>query len=275
MTQIPNHSHTVTKMGILRFTSLLTVSMGYYFSSVALAEEPSPKVEISENTSPVPSSVKKPEFIKVNATTYRLGVIEIDTKKRSISFDATTEITENLIEYVLVNPEGKTHESLFITNASPTNLNIAFKLLGFQENKSLFRKFVNDLPTETFQEASDEQKAESYFKIDVSWLDPKSNKTISHNINELIINEQTKETIGTAESTAKWSYGGSFIHKGQFIAELNRDIIAVFTDRSVVANYTGKGRDDDTLWFPLTKKVPTSGTKVKLTITPEFPIKKK
>ena len=252
-----------------RFVKLTNLMIGLSISS-SLAEE-----SLSEKNTQNRNSPKKPEIIKINATTYTLGEITIDTKKRNISFDATTEITENLIEYVLVNPEGKTHESLFITNASPTNLNIAFKLLGFQENKSLFRKFVNDLPTETFQEASDEQKAESYFKIDVNWLDPKSNKTISHNINELIINEQTKETIGTAESTAKWSYGGSFIHKGQFIAELNRDIIAVFTDRSVVANYTGKGRDDDTLWFPLTKKVPTSGTKVKLTITPEFPIKKK
>jgi len=225
MTSFHLHSQTSNKVITPLFTSLVTVStvIGVNLFSMVLADENQPIKENTEETLADQNSVKKPKFIKVNATTYRLGVIEIDTKKRSISFDATTEITENLIEYILVNPEGKIHESLFVTNASPTNLNIAFKLLGFQENKSLFREFVNDLPTETFQEASDEQKAESYFKIDVSWLDPKSNKPISHNINELIINEQTKETIGTAESTAKWSYGGSFIHKGQFIAELNRE----------------------------------------------------
>jgi len=225
------------KLGIPPLTGMTISSilcMTFGFGLTCTAQDISTEANLAENISNQ-NATKKPELIKIDATRYSLGNITIDKKKRTISFDATTEITENLIEYVLVNPEGKIHESLFVTKASPTNLNIAFKLLGYQENKSLFREFVNDLPTEFFQEASDE----------------------------------------STKSLAKWSYGGSFIHKGQFIAELNRDIIAVFTDRSAIANYTGKGREDDTLWFPLTKKVPAFGSKVKLTITPEFPVKKK
>lgn len=269
---------TFTKLKIaIIATSINLTSMviGQDSPTIQAKDKTMAEKEPTSNGSSPQSSIKKPELVKINATTYKLGEIKIDTKLRTISFDAVTEITENLIEYVLVNPEGKIHEALFVTNASPTNLNIAFKLLGYQENKSLFKEFVNDLPTETFQEASDEQKAESYFKIDVSWIDAETKKLVTHNINELIINDQTKTALGTAQSKTKWSYGGSFVHKGQFIAELNRDIIAIFTDRSAVANFTGKGRDDDTLWFPLTSKVPAFGTKATLVITPEFPAKKK
>ncbi len=237
------------------------------------ADEPNDKEKSGTPTNP--ALVKKTGLIKINATTFQLGEITIDTKQRSINFPATAEITDNLIEYLLVNPEGKVHESLFVTKASPTHLNVAFKLLGFQENKSLFKTVVNGLPTHKFQDVSDEQKAQSYFKVEVSWTDPKSNKSVTHNLNTLIINEQTKSPLGTAQDTGKWSYGGSFISDGRFVAELNRDIIAVFTDRSAVANFAGTGRDDDSLWFPATEKLPVFGTKVKLILTPEFPAKKK
>jgi len=232
--------------------------------------------ELSPQNAPQESIPKEQAKIKkIDATTYQLGEITIDTKQRTMSFSATTEITENLLEYILVNPEGKVHESLFITKASPTNLNVAFKLLGYQENKSLFREFVDGLPTESFQEASDEQKKQSFFKINVSWTDPETKKKHTHNINELVINNQTDTPLGTAESKGKWSYGGSFIYNGKYVAELNRDIIAVFTDRGAVANFTGKGREDDTLWYPHKEKTPAYGTQVTLTITPEFSTKKK
>lgn len=259
----------------------LTVSLATALTLSLTAQEPSAdessdKENSNKSLTPSkPAPDKKPDLKKINETTYQLGKITIDKKKRNISFPATIEITENLIEYLLVNPQGKVHESLFITDASPTNLNIAFKLLGFQENKSLFRAFVNGMPTDKFEENDEEKTAKSYFKIDVNWTDPESKKLVSHNINTLLINEQTKSPLGTAKDVGKWTYGGSFISEGQFVAELNRDIIAVFTDRGAVANYAGTGRDDDTLWFPVTKELPSFGTKVTLVITPEFPAKKK
>ncbi|MGJ8656899.1 MAG: YdjY domain-containing protein [Akkermansiaceae bacterium] len=215
-----------------------------------------------------------PKLQKINETTYKLGKITIDTKKRTISFDAATEITDTLVEYALVNPEGKVHETLFITDVRPINLNIAFKLLGFKENKSLYRQFVNDIPTEAFQEATDEEKTQSYFTTTIHWTDEKTKKTHSLNINELIQNAQTEKTLASVKEGAKWSYGGSFMHNGKFAAELNRDLIAIFTDRGAVANFAGEGREDDTLWHPVTEKMPAFGTKVTIVITPEFPAKK-
>jgi len=56
---------------------------------------------------------------------------------------------------------------------------------------------------------------------------------------------------------------------------MNNDLIAILTDRGAVANYASEGREDDTLWFPITEKMPVKGTKVTITITPDFPADKK
>ncbi len=204
---------------------------------------------------------------KINDTTYQLGEITINKKDRTIKLDAETEITAELVEYVLVTAEGKIHEALFITKARPIHLNIAFKLLGYKENKSLFREFVKNMPTNNYQTATDEEKLKSLFSINVSWVDEETKETMSHNLNDLIINEQTKRTM----DKSTWSYGGSFMYQGKYVAEMNHDLIAIFTDRGAVANYAGSGREDDTLWHPVTEKMPARGTKVTLTITPDFP----
>ena len=210
---------------------------------------------------------------KINATTYQLGEVTIDKKKRTISFEAEAEITKEIVEYAIVTPAGKIHEALFITNARPIHFNIAFKLLGYKENKSLYKVFVDNFPTEKYQAATDEEKTKSFFTTTISWTDKKTKKTHSHNINDLIKNSQTEQTLTLDK--AKWSYGGSFVHHGKFVAEMNNDLIAIFTDRGAVANYAGKGREDDTLWLPVTEKMPVQGTKVTITITPDFPANKK
>lgn len=233
---------------------------------------------VTKDGSDVAGAPKAPpaaKLQKINDTTYKLGKITINTKQRTINFDATTEITESLVEYAIVNPEGKVHETLFITDVRPINLNIAFKLLGFKENKSLYRQFVDDLPTENYQEATEEEKKQSYFTTTVKWTDEKTKEQLRYNINELIQNAQTESSLAKSQTNAKWSYGGSFMHQGKFVAELNHDLIAIFTDRGAVANFAGKGREDDTLWHPVTEKMPAFGTKVTIIIKPEFLAPKK
>lgn len=217
-----------------------------------------------------------PKIKKINETTYQIGEVLIDRKNRTISFEAEAEITEagqleqvNSVEYVVVTNMGKIHEALFVTTARPLHVNIAFKLLGYRENKSLFREFAGNFPTEKYQTTSDEDKARSYFTTTVSWKDPKTDKTQTHNLNDLLISEETKKTF--AEDKVKWSYGGSFVHQGKFVAEIQNDIIAILTDRGAVANYMGKNGEQGMIWLPVTEKLPSQGTKVTITITPDFP----
>lgn len=266
--------HHYLKPFNLAIISSLAVSV---CASMLHAQEPAvPSGKVSDGAEPketAKSSNALSKLKKINETTYQLGKIIIDKKKRTISFEAEAEITSELVELAIVTPEGRIHESLFITDARPIHLNIAFKLLGYKENKSLYRVFVNDIPTDVYQTATEEEKTKSYFTTTVSWIDEKTKKKQSYNINELIKNAETKEAV--SKENPKWSYGGSFLHKGVFAAEINEDLIAIYTDRGAVANFAGKGREDDTLWYPVEEKMPAKGTKVTITLTPDFPLDNK
>lgn len=233
-----------------------------------------------EKSSPEATEKNELKIEKISDDIYALGEIRINKKTKEITFPAVVEMSgqpdareQPVVEYVLVNPEGKIHESLFITDIKPSHLNVAFKLVGFLESKELFR-IVNDdfQPQEGYEKATPEQKKKSRFNMFIKWNDPKDkSKTISKSIDQLIHNAASNAPM----QAGPWVYGGSFIHKGQYIADVKRDLFAIFTDRASIGNYAGKGREDDTLWFPNSKVMPTPGTKVTFSITPFVAKKKK
>lgn len=213
----------------------------------------------------------KLEIKKISDHIFSLGEIRINKKTREITFPATVEMagspdteSQAIVEYVLVNPEGKIHESLFLTDIKPSHLNVAFKLLGYKESKHLFRTVNKDFqPQKDYEKATPEQMKQSRFNMQIKWQNPKGEQ-VSHHIHHLVYNAATKKEM----QPGPWVYGGSFIHNGQFIADINKDLFAIFTDRGSIGNYAGKGREDDTLWFPNHKIMPPMGTKTTFSLTP-------
>ena len=53
-----------------------------------------------------------------------------------------------------------------------------------------------------------------------------------------------------------------------FAADLNGEIAAIFTSNTAVANFSGKDREDDSVWIPHPQRVPARGTKVTVIIAP-------
>jgi len=201
---------------------------------------------------------------------------ESNKETREISFPAKVEMPaaansdeHSIIEYVLVNPTGKIHETLFVTNVKPSHLNVAYKLLGYKESKHLFRKVNDDLiPEDEYESTTPEQKKLSQFKLSVQWKDS-NGKVITKQINELIHNHAKNQPM----TAGSWVYGGSYIYNGQFQADVSRDIFAIFTDSGAIGNYAGDGREDDTLWSPNQQAMPPQSSDVTLFISPGFSVK--
>jgi len=203
---------------------------------------------------------KKPEIEKLGKSTYKVGNITFDSAKGEIYFPATLEQNEVLIEYLLTKPEGKIHEALFITEISPFNLNVAMKLLGYKESKELLQILdENHSATGQFHKSTEEQKKKSRFSIKASWKT--DGKDVSHNVTQLLENTKTHEPM----PDSPWIYSGSYMTNGNYQPDIGGDIIAVFTDRSSIANYSGDGHDDDTLWLPKQSLLPPLGTAVTIT----------
>ncbi len=66
------------------------------------------------------------------AETLRREGVWLDLERGVVSIPATVQVREDLLEYLLVAPNGSAHESLFLTTVEPSLLNAALLLLGVE-----------------------------------------------------------------------------------------------------------------------------------------------
>lgn len=193
----------------------------------------------------------------------RLDGITFDPKSREIRFPAEVNMTEDLLEFLLVHRKGKVHESLFVTDISPTKLNVVFKLLRYPASRELHYRFRADGTLSGEREtASDEERAGARLRIEVSWKDKDRERRAS--VNEWISNSATESPM----PAGPWVYGGSTLNMGQFLAESSGDLVAIFHAESALVNYPGDYRENDEVWLPHATRVPAVGTPVTLLIRP-------
>ena len=210
---------------------------------------------------------KKPLVKKISADVYQIGKVTLNKKTREISFPAYPNIVEagTPLEFLLVHLNGeKVHESLLITEADPTNLNIALKLLSYKESQELFRPITEDGSRgELYQKEPDDIRKAARFTIHVTWKDGAKSKStpITQWLKHRITNKSMPDT--------PWVYNGSYIHNKAFKAKLNGNFFAIFPNESAIANFPGAkdvDRYDDTLWISA-PNLPREGTKI--TIDPQ------
>ena len=205
----------------------------------------------------------KPAVEKITDTKYRIEKITFDEKTREIRIPASVNMTEGLLEFLVVHQDGKIHESLFITDISPTHLNLAFTLLRYKASKELY-----DLPNGTggitgeFPDVPADVKKDARIAIDIEWTD--NGKTRRLPANEWIQHAEK----ATAMSSGPWVYGGSVFYDGKFVPQMSGDIVAIFITQSSLINYPGEDNQTDTVWLPFTKRVPATGTPVELIFSP-------
>jgi hypothetical protein len=241
----------------------LIILSGFAAIQAAFAQERAP---VEPTTLPAPDQQMepvKPVIEKIDASRFRIGGVTFDHKTREIRFPATVNMTEGLLEFIVVHENGKIHESLLITRISPTHLNLAFTLLRYPPSPELYL-----LPNETggtsgeFPEVPPDVKAGARISIEVEWED--GGKTRRFPINDWI--QHAVKT--TAMPAGPWVYGGSVVYDGQYTPETSGDIAAIFITPSAIINYPGEDNRDDTVWVPFPKRVPAEGTNVTVIIAP-------
>ena len=245
---------------------------------------------IAQETSPAkPKSPEKPKIERLNNEEVKIGKIHLHQKKRELSFKGGINMTKGLIEYFLATTKSdKVHETLILTDASPTNINIAMKLLGIKESKELFEIFDEETwkPTGKFPAVSPETHAASLVDIFVEWGKGAKKKRVP--ANELIhhINWPKKaptpkpnEEFETNEATLSvmeegpWLSTGSYMHEGRFKAEIGGIIFGIYTNEQAIVNFFGKDRLLGDVWITNEKNVPEEGTVVTVVVKPHTPKK--
>ncbi len=186
-----------------------------------------------------------------------LGKVELDQDKRRVTFPAVLNMTEGMLEYVLVGNQGKTHESLLRTEVEPTQVHTAMLLLGVKAGE----RHPGDAPPAAIN--ADYLRTAPALKGDsvtvfLKWT--AGGKEVTCRAEELIFNLQTKATAPVGD----WTYNGSMFDQNQFLAQEEKSFIALVTDPTALVNNPRPGHDNDQIWSVAKEKVPAKDTPVQV-----------
>ena len=189
----------------------------------------------------------------------RIGVVEIHKDTRSVTFPATMNQREGVVEYAVVTRAGKTHESLFTTAASPKDIHLALLLLGVKPQPC---------PAEPKQGA--DVPAAAAARITVEW--DRNDTGQPHDLSELVgVSTDGASAPAKPLDIRLWQCTGSKFNRAGFAAELEGSIISLIADDLALINNPATDRANDDSHFPNTASLPPAGTPVTIRISPPLP----
>ncbi|HTD68699.1 MAG TPA: YdjY domain-containing protein [Candidatus Limnocylindria bacterium] len=180
---------------------------------------------------------------------FQVGLVQLDKNSRVASFPAVMNMREEITEYIVVHKTGKTHESIFRTDARPQDVHVAMLLLG-----------VKPVMTNMFGADGKGFPSGDKVFVKVSWIN--NGTRIEYATEDLVLNRQTKEPMARGE----WIYNESNFSEGAFTAQRDGSIISTHIDPDALINNPRPGRENDDLFAPNTGKLPAIGTPVEITI---------
>ncbi len=231
------------------------------------AEPEAERAPVEPKTLPAPDqpvAEAQPAVKELDADRLQVGDIIFNRKTREIRFPAAVNMTNGeILEYAIVHQNGKVHESLLVTDISPTELNLAFKLLRYKGSPEFYAAYEEDGSLSSkFPEVPQDVKDGARIQIGVEWQEEGKPRTAK--LHEWISHGTTAEAM----PADPWVYGGSMFYEGSFLAQSTGDIAAIFITNAALINYSGKDNKSDEVWFPFPKRVPAEGTKVTVIISP-------
>jgi hypothetical protein len=196
-------------------------------------------------------------------TRYQIGQVIFDKVTREIRFPGKVNMNEKLVEYVIVLQKGKIHESLIITDVSPTDINLAFTLLRYKPSIELF-SLIEETghPTGIYPHVPAAIKAAARIAISLEW----NEKGTTHRI---ALHECLQaDRRGKGMPAGPWLYTGSDLYNGVYIPELSGALTSIIVDQSSMINYPGSLDESMPVWYPIPEKLPPVGASLTVIITP-------
>jgi len=202
----------------------------------------------------IEASLKK--ALKVEQTgsnLFRIGKVELDKEKRTVSLTGRVCLRTQVIEYALVIDKGKAYESLLTTEAAPMDLHLAFVLLGAGEAE-VGGKLGEALAV----------PATNAVGIELKWSDT-NGQPVQHSLAELIVlATNLPANSGNPMVLQKWLYNGSVFDAWGFAAQREGSIVSLIRDPVALINNPSGDRDNDNIHFPNPKLLPAEGWPVRI-----------
>ena len=212
---------------------------------------------------PQPKETAPPAIREIGKGEWTVGKIRLSKNRNTVHLPASVNLPDGLIEYLLVHKTGKTHESLFATDVPPYHLQVAMLLLGA---KGADLKVLTNAPpsgpinNSELLEYKPKPVPGDSVKISVHWKSDGTN--VTHTMESLVLNKKT----GKPMSDGRWTFSGSLVWEGAFIAQIEGSIMSIITDISAMFNSHHPHRDKDSLWFVRENVLPKTDSPVTVEI---------
>lgn len=201
-------------------------------------------------SNPLPPPANPP-IKQIEPGVFQLGQVRLDKNTRIIQFPGTINMTQGLIEYVVVHGSGKIHESLVKTEAEPYHVHLAVLLLSNKNARSA-TPLAPPSPTAISSKLN--------VRIWLTWK--QNNEELRFPAEDLILNLRTKKTM----DRGPWRYIGSRLIDGTFLAQRDGSLIAVIDDPDALVDNARPGSEDDENWQIENARLPNAGTPVAISI---------
>ena len=200
---------------------------------------------------------------EVSPNVYEVGKLRLDKKANTVTFPARINMSQGSLEYLLVTPQGSTHESLLVTEIQPTDLHFAMLLLG-AKGAGLTTPAPSDAPPgqldAEYLKRAPKLKGDP-LTITATWTG-KDGKEHTEAVEDWILNDGTKKNA----ERGPWMYTGSMFSGDQFLAQADGMFAALVTNPAALINNPRRGNDNDQVWIVNEKTVPPAETPLQLTI---------
>jgi hypothetical protein len=215
-------------------------------------------------TTPAEAEALLKQALKVEQTgsnTFRIGQVGFDREHRTVTVPASVNTRTQVVEYALVNRQGKTHESLFSTEAKPSDLHLAFLLLGISPVPVTGEPGTPAVLPET-----------NVLRIEVSWQT--NNQVARFPLSSLVLLQNgPSDTAPRPFALERWLYNGSVVDRYGFAAQREGSMVSLIRDPTALVNNPGTDRDDDNIHFPNRQVLPPEGWPVQVELRlPERPV---
>ncbi len=205
---------------------------------------------------------------------FKVGTVQLDKNASTVTFPAKVNMTDGLLEYLMVSPEGPVHESLFTSEAAPQDVHMAMLLLGA---KGMVQKPDGKEPAhiDAATLARAPKLTGDRISLSVKWTGKEGKEQVTPPerwiVRKIFTPKKPTKTV-TAED-GPWLYTGSYFYENRFIAQMDGTFAAMVTFPGALINNPRTGSNDDHIWFVKTDAVPPVGTPVEFTIKLELATK--
>jgi hypothetical protein len=203
---------------------------------------------------------------QISRDIFQLGAVRLDKSRKTVQFPAQLNMKDGVIEYLLVNARGKSYESLLRTDTEPYDIHLALLLIGAKgapQTAALLNAPSVPFHVNRPGAAANSSPAPAIegdpLAIELAWQMADGRKQLR--AEDCIMNLATK----TNASRGPWTYNGSRVVNGIFLAQREASIVALIDDIDALVNNPRPGSDNDQIWQINSNVLPPLNTPVEVT----------